>query len=133
MTLTGTQVNWLVSANFGNPMYIDSMMTYSQMRYTLILLLLIVDTLKPRYILGGRAILSTFSPGPNTSHSWVPCKTWYRNGELLTGSSVTMPKNTKVIELWPTSVCYGLVTGGVNHTINIKICLNVDTRLLNVL
>ena len=65
-------------------MYIDSMMTCSQMRYILIPLLLIVDTLKPKYILAERAILLTFNPEPNTSHSWVPYKTWYRNGELLT-------------------------------------------------
>ena len=112
-------------------MYIDSMMTCSQMRYILIPLLLIVDTLKPRYILGGRAILLMFSPGPNTSHSWVPYKTWYRNGELLTVSWATTHRNTTVTAYLHIFACYGLVIGGVNHTINIRTCSSNNIRHLS--
>ena len=109
------------------------MMTCSQMRYILIPLLLIVDTLKPKYILAGRAILLMFNPEPNTSHSWVPYKTWYRNGELLTESLMTTHRSIKATGFLPTFACYGLVTGGVNLIINIRTCLNAGIKPLNVL
>ena len=72
-----------------------------------------------------------FNPGPNTYPSWAHYRIRYKNGELLIESLVIMLRNIRVIEYLPTFVCFGLVTGGVSHIINTKICSNVDIRHSN--